>query len=428
MRNFLKIFLVGVISFSLVGCDDDNASHNPEEPTAKLRALHASPDAPSVDILVDGVVALENVPYKAGSGYLSVPTMFDALVNVTGTQTTALDLSGTELNADTKYTVIAANSVSAIEAIVLDDTVTEPASGNLAVRVVHASAAAPTVDIYITAPETDIASSTPITASYKDASGFLEVPAADYRIRVTAQGAADILFDSGTISLAEGLKLTVVAVPSENVIAPIDLIALTGDDAAPTLEITDNRAQLRVAHLSPDAPNVDVYVDGAAVLTNVPFKAISDYLLLADGTYDVAVTATGETASVLEVNNLQLVKLTATTAAAVNFVASLEALPSIDDLTAPGSGNVKVRVIHTSPDAPAVDVLVNDAVTLEDVAFKGVSDYLEIPAGTYNFKVNAANTTTTVINADVALEEGGIYSVYAVGALASIEPLVKKDK
>lgn len=434
MNKFVKLFLSAVIPLAIVGCNSSN-SHNPDDPSSKIRALHASADAPNVDILINGDIALSNVSYKDGSGYLSVPTMFDASINVASTDTIVLDLAGTELVADTKYTVIAANSAAELEAIVLDDTVTEPAEGNLVVRVVHGAKAAPTVDIYITAPNDELSVSTPITASFKDFTEFLEVPAGDYRIRVTAEGDSNVLFDSGTISLTAGLNLTVVAVESEYVVAPIDLVALTGDSENPTLEINDNRAQLRVAHLSPDAPNVDVYAGAAgtnelandAVLENVPFKAISDYLLLDSGSYDISVTATGDSTAVLEVEGLELTGNTSYTAAAVNFLADIEALPSADDLTPPAAGNVKVRVIHASPDAPEVDVLVNDTVTLEDIAFKGVSNYLEIPAGNYNFKVNAANTETTVIDVDVNLVDGAIYSVHAVGALAEIEPLLKQD-
>ena len=51
-----------------------------------------------------------------------------------------------------------------------------------------------------------------------------------------------------------------------------------------------------------------------------------------------------------------------------------------------------VRAAHLIPDAPAVDVLVNGGVVLEDVTFKAVSDYLMVDAGTYTISINAAGT------------------------------------
>jgi Domain of unknown function (DUF4397) len=49
---------------------------------------------------------------------------------------------------------------------------------------------------------------------------------------------------------------------------------------APAFSQGIGQAQVRVAHLAPDAPNVDVYVNGDPVLTDVPYTTVSDYLPL----------------------------------------------------------------------------------------------------------------------------------------------------
>jgi len=88
----------------------------------------------------------------------------------------------------------------------------------------------------------------------------------------------------------------------------------------------------------------------------------------------------------------------------------------------------RVRVVHASPDAPNVDILVNDAVAFSDVAFKAISDYAELEPGTYNVKVVPTGTTEpVVIEADLTLEGGQDYTVVALGELANIEPLVLSD-
>lgn len=53
-------------------------------------------------------------------------------------------------------------------------------------------------------------------------------------------------------------------------------------------------AAVRVAHFSPDAPNVDVYVDDDRVLADVPYGSVSDYLAIEPGTHTVRVTPSGE--------------------------------------------------------------------------------------------------------------------------------------
>jgi hypothetical protein len=87
----------------------------------------------------------------------------------------------------------------------------------------------------------------------------------------------------------------------------------------------------------------------------------------------------------------------------------------------------RVRVVHASPDAPAVDVLVNDGVAFSNAPFKGITGYAALDTGTYNVKVVPTGATTpVVIEADLDLEAKD-YTVVAVGLLENIEPLVLVD-
>lgn len=94
-----------------------------------------------------------------------------------------------------------------------------------------------------------------------------------------------------------------------------------------------------------------------------------------------------------------------------------------DEETAP-----KVMVVHASPDAPGVDLLVdNTKVNAAALTFPNNTGYLQVNAGTRNVKVNVTGTTTTVIEANLPLAENKSYSVFATGAVASIAPLVIED-
>src|SRR3712207_9533481 len=64
--------------------------------------------------------------------------------------------------------------------------------------------------------------------------------------------------------------------------------------AVPAFAQGAGQAQVRVAHLSPDAPNEDVYVNGEPVLTDVAYTTISGYLPLPAGTQQATVYATGD--------------------------------------------------------------------------------------------------------------------------------------
>src|SRR4051794_31467248 len=61
---------------------------------------------------------------------------------------------------------------------------------------------------------------------------------------------------------------------------------------------------IRVMHDSPDAPNVDVYVDGTSVIKNVAYSTISNYQAVAAGQHRVQVVPAGKSVdnSVIDIN------------------------------------------------------------------------------------------------------------------------------
>jgi len=189
----------------------------------------------------------------------------------------------------------------------------------------------------------------------------------------------------------------------------------------------DSMARVRVIHASPDAPAVDVFVDGAAVLTNVAFPAISDYLSVPAGPHEIAVApaGAGEAAAVITANPTLEAGM-AYTVAAVGEVANIRAQIYNDNLAAPAAGKAHVRVIHASPDAPAVDVKVAGGPTLiSGLAFPNASEYLPVDATSYDLQVTPAGASDVVIDLpDTALAAGTIYDVVAVGKVANIQAQV----
>src|SRR3954451_9236586 len=108
-------------------------------------------------------------------------------------------------------------------------------------------------------------------------------------------------------------------------------------------------------------------------------------------------------------------------------VAALAAGCGDDDSNTGPATDAGLRVVHASPDAPSVDVLVDDAKVLSSVPYLGSSSYLEVASGSRNIKVNAAGTSTTVIDADLPLIAGTDYTVIAGGLVSDIAPIVLQD-
>ena len=89
--------------------------------------------------------------------------------------------------------------------------------------------------------------------------------------------------------------------------------------------------------------------------------------------------------------------------------------------------NASVLIVHASPDAPGVDILVDDAQAVTNLTFPKNTGYVDLPSGTRNVQVNVTNSATTVIEADLKLDAEKSYSVFAVNSVSSIEPLVLVD-
>jgi hypothetical protein len=185
----------------------------------------------------------------------------------------------------------------------------------------------------------------------------------------------------------------------------------------------EGKARVRVVHASPDAPAVDVLVDGNKAFTNAPFKGITDYASLDPKTYDVKVVPTGASTPVVIDADLPLAANTDYTVVAVGKLASIEPLVLTDNNAKPAAGKAHVRFVHASPDAPAVDIAVKGGpVIFSNVAFKKTGTYTPVDAGTYDLEVRLAGTSTVALSVPgVKLDDGTVYTIFAMG-LASVQP------
>ncbi len=175
------------------------------------------------------------------------------------------------------------------------------------------------------------------------------------------------------------------------------------------------QSQLRAVHASPDAPNVDVLVDGTAAYTNVAFTDVAAYASVTAGSHDIVIAATGTVTPVISAT-LDLAANKQYTVLAVGDLATIEPLVLVDNNALPAAGFAHVRFVHASPDAPAVDVTGGGTVLFTNVAFKGVGDYFPVAAGEYDLEVLLAGTTTVALSVpDVMLNDGTVYTIYAMG-------------
>lgn len=184
---------------------------------------------------------------------------------------------------------------------------------------------------------------------------------------------------------------------------------------------------VRVLHASPDAPAVDIYVNGSLVFKDLSFKNFTEYVQLPMGDYKIEVFPAGQSATPVLTQEVQVPNQQVITVVAAGNLEDLQLVPYVegnaDDLE---SGQSRVRAIHLSPDAPKVDILVDGDLAFEDVGFLDATDYIQVPSGAYNVAVNIANTNDTVLKFKPELKSEKVYTIYIVGNppnLSSIQSL-----
>jgi nicotinamide riboside kinase len=182
-------------------------------------------------------------------------------------------------------------------------------------------------------------------------------------------------------------------------------------------------ASLRIAHMSPDAPAVDVYLDNQTAVSGVEFSEITDYLTVPAGQHTVTITAADNRSAVV-FNDTVSLEAAAYTVAATGEIGENASQPFapliLQDSTSPPANNASVRLAHVSPDAPPVDVTIEDTNTtlFDNVTYGNATEYLEVPAGEYTLEVRAATASdngTVVDSFDVDVENGTAYTAFAAG-------------
>jgi hypothetical protein len=201
IKSFALFLLLAVALIAGCGGDDNDTGDT------HLRILHASPDAPNVDVLVDNALTLSNVAYPTASNYLTISAgAHNIKINVAGTSTTVISVSPT-LARDGYYTAIAANFVASIEPLLATDDSSAPPAGQVRLRVVHAAPDAGPVDILVN--NQVVLSNVPFAAI----SSYLSVPAGTYDVKVNAAGTAVTAIQT-TITAVAGNNYTAVAIGS----------------------------------------------------------------------------------------------------------------------------------------------------------------------------------------------------------------------
>jgi hypothetical protein len=413
MRDSLKtkIGMTGVAAALIVPA----GAFAQEAGSAQVRVLHGAGDAPAVDIYADGGLLGSGLAFAQITDYIEVPggTYLIQVVPEGATLEKGPIVIDAELTFDdgTATTVAATGSLAeGIVPQVISDT-PSPTTGTSQVRALHLVADAPAVDI---APDGADALITEL--SYPENTDYLDLPPGAYDLEVRVAGTQDVAIQIPEITLDDGVSYSVFAVGGLADGSLAAVAAVDGMDAG--------MANVRIGHFSPDAPAVDVFANGGAILEGVEFETISGYMEVPAGTYRIQVAPAGAGADAAVIDaELMFDGGSYTTVAAAGALADIAPVVFEDTAPVPAEGNAQLRAYHVSADAPRVDIAPDGAAkkkaVVKKLKFGQSAGFLELPAGDLDLDIRQVGKKKVIFDIPaLTLVDGNVYSAFAIGSPA----------
>jgi hypothetical protein len=429
-------------------CGDDDGDDDPV-PTApaRLRVVHASPDAPAVDVYAEGSTTplLSDLSYGEVSGYLEVDAgSYNLLVRPAGQptaepvyETGALTLAaGADITAVAAGLVGSTDSADSFRVLALAEGFATPGADQAQVRIVHAGADAPTVGI-------DVGDDDPAAPEVASLARFADTGAAG--VALPAGQALQVGIAAG------GNRVTAFTTPALPAGGELFLIAAgrLGDlprtatgfaviavGPSGLVGIVKQNPVVYALHASPDAPAVDVRnADGDGVVAaDLAFGELAR-AQVPPGAYTLDVYAAGSPpgtpAASAAVPALaaggRYLAIASGFLSPVGDEAPFQLIALEDQLAVTATG-ARVRVVHASPDAPAVNVgtltaggsTLAEPVLVPGLAFPTATaaEGLAVPAAALRLGVSAAPSTAAVAAFPVTTVDGLRAFAVAAGALS----------
>ncbi len=173
-----------------------------------VRILHASPDAPGVDVYANGNLVAQNLTYKNFTPYLPLaPGRYSVLVYPTGTRVTPVINTRLDVMPNANYTVAAVGMLRDIKALVVPDTALPLPANRSQIKFVHLAPNAPMVDI-TTSDGTILFRN----IEFKEISNNLIISPGRYTIQARIAGTPQVVLTVPNVVAEAGKYYTIYAV------------------------------------------------------------------------------------------------------------------------------------------------------------------------------------------------------------------------
>lgn len=173
---------------------------------------------------------------------------------------------------------------------------------------------------------------------------------------------------------------------------------------------------LEVLHALPGADKVDVYINEELLDQNLAYKKMSRFLPIGPGNNRIQVFPAGSKTNPVLDTEVDLPPSSVITLAIIGMVSAAEVLPILQPVNDINPREVEIRLAHLSPDAPTLNLFLNDNSEFGNVAYKQVTDYSVISPGDYNVQLRPSDDLDIILaEANFVFDAGKAYTIYGVG-------------
>ena len=431
-RNLIWIFILSILFFS---CEDFRGrfpSGPVESPfgfqagVTGVRFVNLCAQSNQLDFVVATKKLVSAAKYKFAGQIFNVG-QGNRSIQIKPTDNPNQNLADFSLVVDPSkiYTIVAYNKISDFQYTIIENDPKQVGTGKSLIRFFHGTKdVSGTIDVKITNDEgTKLLQG----ISFGGLSDYLELKSGRNNIIITATGTnytilTNVAFlESGKVYTA---FLTGVKDKTDDERISLNFLNETDARAQVLFNYSEGEALVRFLNGSVDSPNLDFVVDDAKVLVDQPFKLASALIKVKAGSRTVKILEAGGVAPIFTGSyNFELDK--SYMVVAINNFLNLSGLVFETPQKTLGGDKALLRVVHISPNAPSVYIKFSSSqdrppsyVTL---SYRGVSNFIEYPAGPLDVVMYKAGTTDTLKYGRMFLDGGKVYSAYIIGFMTGTQ-------
>lgn len=182
---------------------------------------------------------------------------------------------------------------------------------------------------------------------------------------------------------------------------------------------------VRIIHAVPNAPNVDIYVNGSLLTSNLSFGKISKYITLTSNKYDFQIFITGTYDKPLLSQTIPLLANANYTISIVTLANNLFLFKLKDSNIPFNKSQTFLRFINLSSNSPLLSLsLPNGIILFNEAEYLETTGYSQLSSGIYNFEVilGSSDIAKKYIK-NLTLDNEKFYTIYIIGLFTGKPPL-----